>query len=131
MRKDAPQECKSLLARARVDLKRQQQEKDEGALKVERIGIASAYRDPWRDLAAWEKAFKKHYGKTKSQRVKLMGGEHGDKSVDFMAGKMAPIKAVPGFSNHTSGIAVDFTTTGNKEILGWVLGRRKSARMNL
>lgn len=118
MRKDAAKDCKALLARARVDLKQQQQEKDEGALKVERIGIASAYRDPWRDLAAWEKSFKKHYGKTKDQRVKLIGGEHGERSVEFMARKMAPIKAVPGFSNHTSGIAVDFTTTDNKEILG-------------
>jgi D-alanyl-D-alanine carboxypeptidase len=118
MRKDAAQVCRALLAQARLDLQRKQAGHDEHALKVTEIGIASAYRDPQRDKGAWEKTFRKHYKKTKNVRIGLVGGEHGDKAVKFLFKRMRGIKAVPGFSNHTSGIAVDFLTTENNVTLG-------------
>lgn len=118
MRKDAAQACCRLLVQARADLERQQSERNEHALKVTKIGIASAYRDPQDDKKAWERAFLKHYLKTQHIRSGLVGGEHGDEAVEFLAEKLRGIKAVPGFSNHTSGIAVDFLTIENKRELG-------------
>jgi hypothetical protein len=116
MRRDAAQSCKLLLAQARSELKQKQQEGDGRAMKVTDIGIASAYRDPQRDKEAWHKTFKKHYALTSTERARLEGGEHGERAVEFMVLKLRKLKAVPGFSNHTSGIAVDFTTTENKVV---------------
>ena len=118
MRKDAAQACRALLAQARADLERRQAESDEHALKVTKIGVASAYRDPQYDKRAWEKAFRKHYQKTMHERIGLAGREHGDRAVEFLYKRMRGIKAVPGFSNHTSGIAVDFLTIEDNEELG-------------
>jgi LAS superfamily LD-carboxypeptidase LdcB len=118
MRKDAAQACRALLAEAKLDLKQQQAENDRQALQVTRIGITSAYRDPQYDKRAWERAFRKHFNKTKNLRMGLVGGEYGDKAVEFLFKRMRGIKAVPGFSNHTSGIAVDFLTIENNLELG-------------
>ena len=54
MRKDVARACRALLAQARADLKKKQQENDKHALTVKSIGVASAYRDPERDTIAWE-----------------------------------------------------------------------------
>ena len=119
LRKDAAIKCRELLSRARADLLKAKEEGKPEAIKVTRIGIASAYRDPSHDFEAWQRAFRKHYKATSSIREKKEGGEHGPRAIEYMVEVMIPIKAVAGFSNHTSGIAVDFSTAlaspGSKE----------------
>jgi D-alanyl-D-alanine carboxypeptidase len=116
LRVDVAQQCEALLAHARADLLSQQLT-DKQARKVKSIGIASAYRDPQRDLRAWKKAFAKHYKRTKATRA-AFGDEHGEAAVEYLYREMRGIKGPPGFSNHTSGIAVDFETTEDGSILG-------------
>jgi hypothetical protein len=118
LRKDAASACKALLAQARADLDSQKKKPDDHAVKVASIGIASAYRDPEHDLKAWEAAFGTSYNKTTALRKTARGGEYGDLAARDLARKMLPVKAIPGFSNHTSGIAVDFSTTEANETLG-------------
>jgi hypothetical protein len=36
------------------------------------------------------------------------GGEYGGQAVRLMVNNISPLKAAPGFSNHSRGIAVDF-----------------------
>ncbi|MFB3921947.1 MAG: DUF4157 domain-containing protein [Terriglobia bacterium] len=118
MRKDAAQACRDLLAKAREDLKKQQDASDELAMKVSSVGVGSCYRDPQQDFGIWDGLFQKYYNETQAKRGELDGGEHGDKAVQYLAGYISQYKALPGFSNHTSGIAVDFITTEGKESLG-------------
>jgi Domain of unknown function (DUF4157)/D-alanyl-D-alanine carboxypeptidase len=118
MRKDAAQACKKLLEKARADLKQKQDEGDELAQKVTSIGAGSGYRDPVTDFGAWDGLFEQYYNETKTKRAELDGGEHGAKAVQFLAGYISQYKAVGGFSNHSSGIAMDFVTTEGKETLG-------------
>ena len=51
-------------------------------------------------------------------RAKLRGGPHGDEAIDRLARYIRKKKAAPGFSNHSNGNAVDFTTTEGKATLG-------------
>lgn len=111
MRKDAAGQCRLLLEEARADLNRQKEKGDPEALQVSRIGIYSAYRSIERDKAAWRATFRKHFRKTKDARAGLRGGEYGDEAVRMMVKIMRQFKAAPGFSKHTGGTAVDFTTT--------------------
>jgi LAS superfamily LD-carboxypeptidase LdcB len=111
MRKDAAAQCKLLLKEANSDLKRQKQEGNREALKVSDVSVYSAYRSVEHDTEAWRNAFKKHLRATKENRAKLNGGEYGDEAVDLMVKRMRKFKAAPGFSRHTSGVAVDFKTT--------------------
>ncbi|MFL6255094.1 MAG: D-alanyl-D-alanine carboxypeptidase family protein [Pyrinomonadaceae bacterium] len=111
MRRDAAGQCRLLLEQARSDLKRQQEEGIREALEVSDIGVFSAYRSFERDRAAWLNAFEKHFKATKNERAGLEGGEYGDQAVELMVNVMRKFKAAPGFSRHTSGVAVDFRTT--------------------
>ena len=111
MRRDAAEQCKLLLEQARSDLKKQQEEGIREALEVSDVGVYSAYRNFEHDSAAWLNAFEKHFKATKNERASLEGGEYGDKAVDLMVNVMRKFKAAPGFSRHTSGVAVDFKTT--------------------
>lgn len=111
MRRDAAGQCGLMLKEARADLKRQQEEGVREALEVSDISVYSAYRSFERDKAAWVNAFNKHFKATKSERARLEGGEYGDKAVALMVSVMRKFKAAPGFSRHTSGVAVDFQTT--------------------
>lgn len=110
MSKDAAEQCKLLLKQARSDLRRRKEEGSREALKVSDIAVYSAYRSVERDAAGWHNAFKKHLKATKNERAALVGGEYGDKAVDMMVTIMRKFKAPPGFSKHTSGVAVDFRT---------------------
>src|SRR5262245_3752390 len=118
MRKDAAQACKKLLEKARADLKQKQDEGDELAQKVTSIGVGSGYRDPASDFKIWDDLFQQYYNETQKKREEMDGGEHGAKAVQFLAGYISQYKAVGGFSNHSSGIAMDFVTTEGKETLG-------------
>ena len=118
MRRDAAGQCRLLLNEARAELKRQQQAGVREALEVSDIGVYTAYRSFEHDRAAWLNTFEKLFKATKNQRAGLEGGEYGDRAVELMVGVMRKFKAAPGFSRHTSGVAVDFKTTEGNVTLG-------------
>lgn len=118
MRTDAAQACKKLLAKAREDLKAAQEAGDELALTVVEIKAGSAYRDPQQDFKIWDDLFAKYYRETQKKRDELDGGPLGDKAVQQLASYISQYKALPGFSNHTSGIAIDFITKEGELTLG-------------
>lgn len=117
MRKDAAEQCKLLLTQARFDLRREKEAGNRQALKVSNISVYSAYRSVENDQAAWRNTFMKHYKATKNARAKLKGGGYGDEAVNMMVMVMRRFKAAPGFSRHTSGVAVDFKTIEGDRIL--------------
>ncbi len=109
MHRTAAPKCKNLLTAARAALKKAQEAKNKAALNVKKIGIVSAYRTAKQDQSGWDKVFETWYAKKKKEREATCGG-HSDKAVDIMVKIMQGQKAVPGFSNHQHGLAVDFGT---------------------
>jgi hypothetical protein len=122
LHKSAVPDAKALLVKARKDLKSQQAAGNAHAIKVKKIGIDNAYRGMGEEKDAWQKAFRTHYALTKKERSTLKGGEFGDAAVRLLVfgrkripGKkdihgMIGTKAIPGFSNHSKGFAIDFMT---------------------
>ena len=112
MRKGAPaSQCRALLEAARAAIM--------ASGLTDKIGCLSGYRDPEGDLASWEATFKSHYeedDKVKKTLPTLPGGIHGKAAVEWFARYLDGKKAPPGFSNHTSGIAMDFSTTDWTEV---------------
>jgi LAS superfamily LD-carboxypeptidase LdcB len=137
MRKGAAAKLILLLAKAREDLKTEQAafnklpkaEQDTTrtlaaargevvVTDVHRIWVQSAYRDFKYDEKLWHQYFKNnYYPKTKTERAKLRGGEHGEAAVRYLAKYISGKKAPPGFSNHSDGRAVDFGTLEGKTTL--------------
>jgi hypothetical protein len=112
LRSEAAQQCRALLSVVRAALAEAQRSgADSDAARVTRIGIASSYRDPAYDGRLWHQYFPKYYAETRTQRQDLVGGPHGDAAVRLLARYISQRKAAPGFSNHSDGRAVDFTTT--------------------
>lgn len=117
MQKDAAEQCRLLLKQAKFDLRQQKEMGNRQALQVSDISVYSAYRSVEKDTAAWRQTFKKHFKATKNARAKLKGGKYGAEAVEMMVKIMRRLKAAPGFSKHTSGVAVDFKTIEDKDIL--------------
>src|SRR5262249_9461337 len=129
MHKVAALDCADLLARARHDrderkmFAKYKKPKDRTAADKLVIGagdisIASAHRSLENDFSAWRDTFNTHFERTKEARAALTGGEFGAAAVTLMVDEMYPIKAIPGYSNHTKGLAVDFSTTQGGKTLG-------------
>lgn len=120
MRKAGAQSCRDLLRAARAELGEAQRAADDAAKRTTAMGIASAYRDYTQDSRAWSNTFDKHYEKQENRtRMEAMaGGRHGDAAREWLIALMSPIKAPPGFSNHSNGLAVDFSTTDGGVHLG-------------
>lgn len=120
MRKAGAQSCRDLLRAARAELVAAQKSADASAKRTTDIGIASAYRDYAQDSQAWSNTFDKHYEKqdNRTRMEAMAGGRHGDAALDWFIALMSPIKAPPGFSNHSNGLAVDFSTTDGGVRLG-------------
>jgi LAS superfamily LD-carboxypeptidase LdcB len=133
LRKSAAVKCKKLLEDARTALKAEQsefrkkpneeQEKLERTAKskgevvvtqVRSIGLTSAYRSFEYDSALWHNYYHQKYYRLNHAKLaqipRSQGGFHGWKAVEVMVDFIAPVKAAPGYSNHTNGIAVDFST---------------------
>ena len=95
--------------------------KTEGKGRNHGVSVASAYRSLEKDFSAWENAFETGVEKTAPAR-EATGEAWGSKSVDIMVKHMHSFKAMPGFSNHSAGISVDFaaseTVKGQKVHLG-------------
>jgi LAS superfamily LD-carboxypeptidase LdcB len=109
MRKPAAGKCRELLAEAREALKTAQAEGDERARQTESIVVHSAYRNFNQDGAAWQRAFGQHYEAMKKKKV---GSDPlGPAALRYMVAKLIPLKAPPGYSNHSNGLAIDFGTT--------------------
>lgn len=110
MRKEAAVSCRALLAAARAAHTAAKDAGDVVAAEASGIGIKSAYRTFEEDTAAWEKAFREHYGKMKKQK-KYARDPFGPAALELITAKMISFKAPPGYSNHSNGKAVDFKTT--------------------
>lgn len=112
-----------LLAAANAALRDAQARSDADALRTRRITISSGYRSFAHQRRRWMELFPKYYRLSQAARERLPGGAHSDTAVAYM---LRPRKAggfglagnigAPGYSNHQSGIAVDFfqdRTSGN------------------
>jgi hypothetical protein len=111
MRKAAAERCKALLAAARAALAEDQSRGESRAVMTKKIGVHSAYRNISEDTLAWNASFRQYYEETREAREALPGGAHGKRAVGVMAKMMISYKAAPGYSNHSNGLAVDFSTT--------------------
>jgi hypothetical protein len=150
LRKAAARKCRELLIQARAHLATEKAaflkkpKADQAAeerndkklkrvpiLKVHSIGISSAYRPFEHDSALWHEYFREKYYPTNYSRLSSLsrweGGRHGWKAERLMVDFIAKRKAAPGFSNHTSGIAVDFVTAEGKETLQAETGHSNTA----
>lgn len=80
-----------------------------------KIRVTSGYRPPEEDMGIWDSAFNRMYlPETKAQREKRWPDEPlGEKAARYLVEQIAGRKAPPGKSNHSNGIAVDFTATVN------------------
>ncbi|HKG24464.1 MAG TPA: M15 family metallopeptidase [Thermomicrobiales bacterium] len=125
----AAADCATLLARARHDRDerkmfakykkpRDRTAGDKLVIAAGDISIASAHRGLDDDFGAWRNTFGTYFERTKDARAALTGGEFGAAAVNLMVDEMYPIKASPGYSNHTKGLAVDFSTTQGGTPLG-------------
>jgi LAS superfamily LD-carboxypeptidase LdcB len=121
MRRAAAQSCKDILTAARAALEAAKQAGDAAARRTTAIGVCSAYRDYGEDATAWVNTFNKHYDKegNRSRMEGMPGGRHGDVALQWFVDLMAP----PGFSNHSKGLAVDFSTTESGETYGADTGK--------
>lgn len=123
MRRAAAESCKALLVAARAALAEDKAKGDSRASITKKIAVYSAYRNISEDTFAWNASFRQYYEETRVQREALPGGAHGKRAVRVMATMMISYKAAPGYSNHSNGLAVDFSTTH-----GGVLLKAKKAQ---
>lgn len=110
MRTRAAGRCRELLAAARAELEEAKQAGDARARNTESVVIHSAYRTVAEDTAAWEKTFRKHYGKA-MEKNRFADDPLGPRALRYMVTTLIPLKAPPGYSNHSNGAALDFGTT--------------------
>ncbi len=112
LRTEAAAQCRALLSAARAALADAQRSgADADAARVTQIGIVSSYRDPAYDGRLWHQYYPNYYRATQAERAELAGGRHGDAAVRRLARYISQRKAAPGFSNHSDGRAIDFSTT--------------------
>jgi hypothetical protein len=117
MRIEAARRCKELLAAARLALESDKAANKAKAAATSAIGIGSSYRDYDYDKGLWDRYYPDYYKATQEQRDAAAGGPHGPAAVQILARYISPLKAAPGFSNHSNGTAVDFTTTVGGKML--------------
>ena len=117
MRAEAAARCRDLLKDAREALAKEQKTGDATAKGTSKIAVYSAYRNIAQDTAAWEQCFLQYYTETQAARAAMPGGGHGPKALALMVRMMISFKAAPGYSNHSNGLAVDFTTTHKRKAL--------------
>ena len=110
--------CRNLLIAARAALARRQATGDTAARRVARIGVASGYRSASRQFRGWQSAFPRYYRETAAARARLAGGPHGPAAVQHLARYIGARLAAPGYSLHTTGLAIDFTTRDGGRDLG-------------
>lgn len=137
LRKEVAQSFVQLITAARTDLRIEPTgpaSDDDGrsrlrlARAVTAIGLGSGYRDYARESSIWNGLFATYYEETRSKRQSADGGPHGEAAVNILVPYYSSRKAPPGFSNHSDGRAVDFTTTQNGVQYGPYTRQRKAWR---
>lgn len=108
MRSDAAEAVGRLLTDARQALSEAQNAGDADAKRTRGLGATSGYRSPKHQYELWRGYFPKDYAKTEQARLQAIGGEHGPAARQIALKETAQWIAAPGFSNHNSGIAIDF-----------------------
>jgi hypothetical protein len=117
MRTEAARYCRALLAAARSALETAKAAQDPKAIRTSAIGVGSSYRDYDHDKGLWDRYYPDYYRATQADRDAAVSGPHGPAAVELLARYISPRKAAPGFSNHSNGTAVDFTTTVDGTLL--------------
>jgi hypothetical protein len=117
MRSEAALKCRELLKAAREELDAKKAEGDALAKATKNIEVYSAYRNIAEDTAAWNQSFFQYYYETKAKREALPDGAHGRKALAIMTNMLISFKAAPGYSNHSNGLAVDFSTVHHGKLL--------------
>jgi D-alanyl-D-alanine dipeptidase len=79
------------------------------------VRVTSGYRPPEEDMGIWDSAFNRMYIKeTQAVREKRWPDDpYGQAAAEYLVDQIKGRKAPPGKSNHSNGIAVDFTATVN------------------
>ncbi len=120
MRAGVEGDARDLLSAARADL-RLAQAKDNldrkaraKALRVKTIGFKRTYTGLARESSNWKNAYATHFERTKKARAALKSGAYGKAAVEYLARRLMKWKAIPGYSLHTKGLAIDFMTTEGK-----------------
>jgi uncharacterized protein YcbK (DUF882 family) len=120
-RKDAAVKARALLAAARAALTA------DGLAARLRIGVVSAYRPAIQQFAIWQGKGRSggfpHYYEQMVRQGRLRAGDYGPRAVAAVAAEIAGWIAVPGYSNHQDGLAIDFGTGAAGKALG-AIGRR-------
>lgn len=109
MRTAAAKRCGELLFAARSALAEKQAAGDALAKQTTLIAVHSAYRPFSEDELSWSQTFDKEY-KLMLKNVAYKSEPFGRAAEDYMFDIMRPLKAPPGYSNHSNGTAVDFKT---------------------
>ena len=96
------------------------------AKKCSAIGISSAYRGIEDDFGSWKSSYSNALGRTRAAREALGEGQLLSKEArNLMVHDLLGAKATPGFSNHSKGLAMDFSTTQGGEDLGPHVSQRE------
>src|SRR5262249_24037125 len=101
--------AQAMLQAARAALAQAKAAGDKHAHLVQVIGIASAYRDPPKDFGLWDTQFDTFFEKESTQHHEYL--QYTDNAAQKIIHAFQKKKALPGFSNHTAGRALDMRTT--------------------
>jgi len=140
LRTAAASKCRALLQQAHADLKAEKASGDTHAAQVRSIGLTSAYRGPEYDEALWRSYFRNKYYRLNlpslTRRSGFVVGKARARLLTDVAARdlvefIKDVKAAPGFSNHTNGIAVDFFTEEGGRTYAAETGTKKAALKKL
>jgi hypothetical protein len=118
MRTEAATRCRALLAAARAALDRDKAAGDALAQGCEWIKAGSGYRSSSTQFSSWQRNFPRYYERTRAERARLEGGEHGAAAVAHLARFIGGWLGAPGYSLHNDGRAMDFRTRQGGHDLG-------------
>jgi LAS superfamily LD-carboxypeptidase LdcB len=110
MRSVAANAAGDLLRAANADLQTARAAGHADALRTMRITAASGYRGRAHQRRVWLGNFVGYYNDTMEARSRIADGPHSDAALRYMLEVFQIPKrvAAPGYSNHQSGIAIDF-----------------------
>lgn len=104
LRSQAAQSAIQMLEAARAAIK--------SSGKNVKLGLSSAYRSASHQFQLWnDYVVNQYYPITKIDRETMAGGEHGDEAAKHLASYTNSRVAVPGYSNHNNGLAIDLSNT--------------------
>ena len=89
------------------------------------IRVVSGYRSPSYDLGLWDRYFQNYLAQTERARAGT-GDPYGAAAVQLMVSYIGKRKAVPGHSNHTSGVAVDLQAVVGDKVVPNSFGNQRA-----